>query len=208
REERIDADEAAVLRAQMAEPAFQAMLPYLGAHVIVSIPLRFPFGSIVRPIMVAGALGVATARLFLRRIDRAEWGRAWSIHSPLVFVLSAVPGFGSFAYLAAKPVRANRLLLRTLTDAVMKKVPWNLYDRTGLRRVIAKPSAFEVAAARARIASTPAPEADPNEGPVWELAWAAWPRAARPGSSRPTATITELPVPYPSVDPQPAPRVA
>ncbi len=207
REERITADEATTLRAQMAEPTFQAMLPYLGAHVIVSIPLRFPFGSIVRPLMVAGALGVATGRLLRRKIDREEWGRAWSIHSPLVIVLSAVPGFGSFAYLAAKPVRANRLLLRSLTDAVMKKVPWNLYERTGLRRFIARPTAFE-RATRAHNESISTPETDLDEGPVWELAWAARPRSARRTSSRSAATITELPAPYPSVHPQPAPRVA
>jgi undecaprenyl-diphosphatase len=205
REERIGAGEAAMLRAQMAEPTFQAMLPYLGAHVIVSIPLRFPIGSIVRPLMVLGALGVATGRLFMRRIDRAEWGRAWSIHSPLVIVLAAVPGFGSFAYLAAKPVRANRLLLRTLTDAVMKKVPWNLYQRSGLRRLVARPTGPELAA-RTNGAPAGTPETNPAGGPAWELAWAARPRSVR--QPRPKATITDLPAPYPSTPAQPAPRAA
>ncbi|MEA2593647.1 MAG: hypothetical protein QOF01_116 [Thermomicrobiales bacterium] len=208
RDERIGAAEAATLRTQMAEPTFQAMLPYLGAHVIVSIPLRFPIGSIVRPLMVLGALGVATGRLFMRRIDRAEWGRAWSIHSPLVILLSAVPGFGSFAYLAAKPVRANRLLLRTLTDAAAKKVPWNLYERSGLRRFIARPRALEIAAARTSDERTKTYETDLDEGPTWELAWAARPRSARQQQPRPKATITELPSPYPLAHSRSAPQVA
>ncbi|HEV3496715.1 MAG TPA: phosphatase PAP2 family protein, partial [Actinomycetes bacterium] len=43
-EGRITAEEAVTLREQIASPTFQAMLPYLGAHIAVSIPLRFPFG--------------------------------------------------------------------------------------------------------------------------------------------------------------------
>jgi hypothetical protein len=158
--------------------------------------------------MVLGALEVATGRLFMRRIDRAEWGRAWSIHSPLVILLSAVPGFGSFAYLAAKPVRANRLLLRTLTDAAAKKVPWNLYERSGLRRFIARPRALEIAAARTSDERTKTYETDLDEGPTWELAWAARPRSARQQQPRPKATITELPSPYPLAHCRSAPQVA
>ncbi len=138
---RISAAEAADLRTQMAEPTFQAMLPYLGAHFLISIPLRFPLGSIVRPILVAGALAAATGRFLTGRLSGEEWARARSIHSPLVILLAGVPGVGSFAYLTAKPVRANRLLLRTLGDAVLQKAPWHLYERTGLRRLVARPIA-------------------------------------------------------------------
>jgi undecaprenyl-diphosphatase len=136
---RISPSEAAELRTQMTEPTFQAMLPYLGAHFLISIPLRFPLGSIVRPILVAGALATATGRFLTGRIDREEWTRARGIHSPLVIIFAGVPAVGSFAYLTAKPVRANRLLLRTLGDAVLQKIPWHLYQRTGLRRLVARP---------------------------------------------------------------------
>jgi undecaprenyl-diphosphatase len=208
REERITGEEAAILRTQIVEPTFQEMLPYLGAHVLISIPLRFPLGTIVRPFLVAGALGVATVRLLRRQIDRETWGRAWSIHSPLVMILSAVPGFGSFAYLAAKPVRANRLLLRTLADAVGQKVPWNLYQRTGLRRFVARPSALEAAA----IAASKRCEAveSSDEDPAWEFAWAARPKpvqAARP-STKSHGKIIELTPCPPSSLIQPAPQVA
>jgi hypothetical protein len=136
---RLTAAEAAALRTQMTEPSFQAMLPYLGAHFLISIPLRFPLGSIVRPILVAGALATATGRFLTGRISREEWARARGIHSPLVILFAGVPGVGSFAYLTAKPVRANRLLLRTLGDAVLRKIPWHLYERVGLRRLVARP---------------------------------------------------------------------
>jgi undecaprenyl-diphosphatase len=142
-EGRLSAAEAVALREQIAAPTFQAMIPYLGAHIAVSVPLRFPLGSIARTLMVVGALGYETVRLFRRRIDRTQWRQALSIHSPLVAVLAAIPGFGAFAYLAAKPVRANRLLLRTVFDLALKKVPWNLYERTGMRRFVARP-AFSV----------------------------------------------------------------
>jgi hypothetical protein len=138
-EGRVTAAEAATMRAHMHSAEFQAMLPHLGAHIIISIPLRFPLGSIARVAWTVGVLGVATGRLLMRRIDRRAWQQAWQIHSPLVALLSAVPGFGTFAYLAAKPVRSNRLVLRATADVALQKLPWRLYHRTGLPRLIARP---------------------------------------------------------------------
>ena len=138
-EGRISQEEAVTLREQIAAPTFQLMVPYLGAHFLISIPLRFPLGSIGRPLMVLGALATAAWRRLRGRIDADAWALAREIHSPLVVVLSAVPGAGSFAYLAAKPVRANRLLLRTLADAGLGKLPWHAYERSGLRRLVAHP---------------------------------------------------------------------
>lgn len=167
-EGRITAEEAVTLREQIAAPTFQLMVPYLGAHFLISIPLRFPLGSIVRPLMVLGALAVATTRLLRRQIDRDAWKLAWSIHSPLVVLLSAIPGFGSFAYLAAKPVRTNRLLLRAVTDSALAKAPWNLYERSGLRRIIARP--LPAAEGTADV-TRPVSAEDSTTGPAWELGW-------------------------------------
>jgi len=135
-EGRVSDAEATELRAQMDTPQFQAVIPHLGAHVVISILLRFPFGSIARAGWTTWALLAATARLMARRIDRQAWKQAWSIHNPLVIALGAIPGFGTFAYLAAGPVRSNRLLMRVTVDAVMFKMPWRLYERTGMRRVV------------------------------------------------------------------------
>ncbi len=139
-EGRVTAAEAEAMRAHMDGAEFQAMMPHLGAHIVISIILRFPLGSIVRAAWTVGALVTATGRLLARRIDRRAWTQAWRIHSPLVIVLSAVPGFGTFAYLAAKPVRSNRLLLRATSDAMLTKAPWQVYERTGLRRLVARPA--------------------------------------------------------------------
>jgi|GEM_PF-2355159 len=135
-EGRISEFEAAKLRAEMETPQFQAVVPHLGAHVGISILLRFPLGSIARAAWSALALLGATGRLMARRIDFAAWKQAFSIHNPVVIALAAIPGFGAFAYLAAGPIRKNRLLMRLTVDAVMFKMPWRLYERTGMRRVM------------------------------------------------------------------------
>jgi membrane-associated phospholipid phosphatase len=139
RDGRINTMEATKIRAHMADPAFQEMVPYLGAQMLVSVPLRFPVGSIVRSVMVAGAWMSAAVRFATRRITREQWRRARSIHSPIVFLTSALPGFGAVAYLAAKPIRQDRLLLRALSDAVLMKTPRNLYTNSRLRRIVARP---------------------------------------------------------------------
>ena len=73
-----------------------------------------------------------------------------------MIALAAVPGAGSFAYLASKPVRDNRLLLRLVADAALQTLPWHLYERTGLRRLVARPAVATLPAAG--ISATP-PEA-------------------------------------------------
>jgi hypothetical protein len=138
-EGRIDAFQAKKLRAEIASPAVQSVLPHFGAHFMISVFLRFPFGSIARVAWSVWGLGAATVKLIARRIDRGEWKSAWDVHHPIVIALSAIPGFGAFAYLAARPVRSNRLLMRVTVDAVMLKVPKGLYEKSGLRKLIARP---------------------------------------------------------------------
>ena len=71
-----------------------------------------------------------------------------------MIVLSAIPGLGTFAYLAARPLRSNRLLLRTTADALLQKTLRRLYERTGLRRLIARPASSPAAG----IAGSSAPQ--------------------------------------------------
>ncbi|RIK44668.1 MAG: hypothetical protein DCC58_07935 [Chloroflexi bacterium] len=140
REGRLQPREAARLRAEMETPQFQAVVPHLGAHVVISVFLRFPLGSMARASWSLWGLLSATGRLLARRIDRHTWRQLASIHSPLVIALAAIPGFGTFAYVASKPVRSNRLLVRVMLDAALLKAPWRLYQRSGLRRVVARTS--------------------------------------------------------------------
>ena len=95
-EGRLSDAETVKLREQIAQPDFQQMMPYLGGHILLSIPLRFPFGCIIRPILVAGALGWSTLLLARRKIDRVEWKRAFGIHSPLVMLVAAIPGLAQW----------------------------------------------------------------------------------------------------------------
>jgi hypothetical protein len=113
------------------------------------VVLRFPLGSLARVAWTSMALLGATARLMTRRSDRHAWKQAFGVHSPLVILLAAVPGLGAFAYLAARPVLANRLLLRVTLDATLRKAPWRLYEHSRLRRLIALPSARQAAPALA-----------------------------------------------------------
>ena len=152
---RIDAGQADRLRGEITSPAVQAILPHFGAHFIISVFLRFPFGSIARFVWSSWGLGAATVRLFARRIDRKTWKMAWDVHHPLVIAISAIPGFGAFAYLVSRPVRSNRLLMRVTVDAVMLKAPKRLYERSGLRRLVAPATQPQLVPAVVRVPSGP-----------------------------------------------------
>ena len=152
---RINAEKADRLRAEIASPAVQSVLPHFGAHFVISVFLRFPFGSIARFAWSVWGLGAATVKLLMRRIDRQAWKHAWEVHHPIVIAISALPGFGAFAYLAARPVRSNRLLMRVTVDAVMLKLPKDLWNRSGLRKLIAPAMQPQLAPVPARIPAGP-----------------------------------------------------
>jgi hypothetical protein len=136
-EGRLTATRALRLRAELAEPQFHAVLPHFGVHLTISAILRFPFGSMARAGYTFGSLLLGNVRYLIGRIDRAAWHRSNQTHSPLVLVCAAIPGFGAFAYLASSPVRAHPLLLRVGLDSMLQKIPWDLYERAGLRSVVA-----------------------------------------------------------------------
>jgi undecaprenyl-diphosphatase len=149
-EGRVTSAQASTLRAQVESAEIRSVMPHLGAHGVISIFLRFPFGSIVRPAWTLSALLFATAALLLRKRSFRQWRASFSVHSPLVLAFSAVPGFGAFAYLLAAPVRQNRLLVRAVGDHLLLKVPGGLYEKTGVRRLVAPPSRWPAANAAHR----------------------------------------------------------
>lgn len=138
-EGRLTPDEAVQVRAELDEPQVLAVLPHFGVHLAIGIVLRFPIGSIMRATYTLVNLLLATGRLLLRRIDRATWRQSFGIHSPLVILIAGMPGIGTFAYLASRPLRSNHLLLRVGLDAVLMKLPKRVYERTGLRWIFARP---------------------------------------------------------------------
>ena len=146
-EEKISAEEAAVLRRTVAEPEIAVATRHLGAHLALSVPLRFPLGSIARSLWT----------LVLR--GRAEWsalrGRASArtarrVHSLPVALGGAIPGFGAFAYLLSKPFREQRALGALLLDQSFRKVPFQSYRRLHLGAL-----AIAMARPRARVEQAP-----------------------------------------------------
>jgi hypothetical protein len=154
RDGRVSAREAEQLRQDLNEPTVLAVLPHFGVHLAIGAVLRFPIGSIMRASYTALNLLLATLRLLVRNIDRRQWRQALGIHSPLVILIAGMPGIGTFAYLASKPVRSHHLLLRVGLDAVLLMLPFHVYERTGLRWVIARPNTE----ARARMDRTSPPK--------------------------------------------------
>ena len=141
-EERIDHAEAEAVRAALAEPQMHRVLPHFAVHLSIGIALRFPIGSIVRASYVLLNLLAATIRLLLRKIDRDEWRRDFSIHSPLVLLVAGMPGIGTFAYLLSGPIRSNHMLMRMLADTILLKIPGRIYERVGWRALVARPAGW------------------------------------------------------------------
>ena len=119
-------DESDQLRAAMATPEVAAVTANLGAHMALSIPLRFPLGSLARFVWT-GVARVKAERVALRGGRSA--GVARQIHSVPVALMGLVPGFGADAYLLAKPLRANRALAVIVFDRLLRKASARLYWR-------------------------------------------------------------------------------
>ena len=135
-EKRIDAARAADLRDQIQTSEVASLLKHLGAHIALSVALRFPFGSIARFAWVAYFRLKARYDRARARITREEYAEARSIHSIPVMLISLIPGFGTIAYMASGTVRSTGLT-RLLIDQIASKLPFRLYGRLGLSNLTA-----------------------------------------------------------------------
>jgi len=133
--------EAEGARAELAAPEMTAATANLGAHLAMSVPLRFPLGSIAR----SGWTISARLKGEWQGLRNAETRRAArNVHSLPVAALGAVPGFGAFAYLAAKPFRRQRVLRAVVFDQSLRHLPFKLHSRlhlSALSRWMALPAA-------------------------------------------------------------------
>jgi hypothetical protein len=121
--------EAEAARSTLKAPEMAAATGSLGAHLAMSVPLRFPLGSIAR----TGWTVVARVKGEVRGLRDAEARRsARSVHSTPVALLGAVPGFGAFAYLAARPFREQRVLRAVMFDQALRHMPLRLHARLHL----------------------------------------------------------------------------
>jgi hypothetical protein len=128
----LDEEEAEKVMRSLEAPETIAVLGHLGAHIAISIPLRFPFGSVIRFGWTIFFRLRSEVRALLRQGSREELRGARRIHTLTVAVLSATPGLGTFAYILAEPLRKNRPLLAVLLDEALRKLPFGLYRRQHL----------------------------------------------------------------------------
>ena len=135
REGKLEPSQAVALRSQLSSGEVRDSLHHLGAHLVLSAVLRFPFGSAARLVWTVAFWGITQSRRFRSR-DTAQAGVVSNVHTPLVMVLSIIPGFGAIAYLAARPLR-RKLLIRLMLDQTAWKLPFKLYTRMGLGRLLA-----------------------------------------------------------------------
>ncbi len=133
-EGRITPERAQELKADLRTDEAHAAMTHLGAHLAITALFRFPFGSIIRPLWTLG--------FFMRGFYQAIRGGGkvcWqfiTLHNPLVILLSIIPGLGGFAYLTSRPLR-RMILVRLMIDRLGRKIPFRLYSRLRIDRLVA-----------------------------------------------------------------------
>ena len=135
-EGRIDAAQAASLRDNLASSEVERLRRHLGAHVILTLVLRFPFGSIFRFAWVAGFRFKARYDLAKGTMTKAQYRQSKRIHTLPVMLISLVPLLGTVAYLASGTVRKSGVS-RMFIDQSAYKLPFRLYSRLGLAHIAA-----------------------------------------------------------------------
>lgn len=106
-----------------------AVLAHLGAHLAMSIPLRFPLGSMARFAWTLTFRAKAELRALIHRHADEETKRARAVHSLPVMFAAGIPGVGAAAYVLAAPLRNNRILMAVAADQALRLLPLRLYDR-------------------------------------------------------------------------------
>ena len=135
REGKVGPSQAAALRAHLSSGQVQDALHHLGVHILLSAPIPIPgLQNLARLAWTLAYSAVAQVRCIrCRAAGSAE--KLPNIHSPLVMALSLLPVLGTFAYLAARPLR-NKLLMRLILDQAARKLPFGLYRHMHLERLL------------------------------------------------------------------------
>jgi undecaprenyl-diphosphatase len=138
-EGQIDSAQAASLRHLMSTSEVESLLKHLGAHLTLTVAIAIPIPGLRSAARFAWTLTFRLKALWTLgrgRITREEYRVARSIHSVPVMLLALIPALGALAY-AASDTMVKRGLGRMLLDQSAHKIPFGLYDRLGLSRVIA-----------------------------------------------------------------------
>ena len=128
-EGRLSPAEANRLRESLALPEVASATGHLGTHMAMSVPLRFPLGSIARS---AWTISLRARGEWMALRGRGSARSARDIHSLPVAVVAAVPGLGTFAYTLAKPLRQQRAIGAIALDQSLRHVSGSLYRRLHL----------------------------------------------------------------------------
>jgi hypothetical protein len=112
-----------------------AVLGHLGGQIAISIPLRFPAGSLARLVWAAAFRARAELRAATRRAAPEETRVARGTHSIAVMCVAAIPGLGAAAYVLASPLRKNAVLFGAALDQAFRLLPLGLHRRGHLDAV-------------------------------------------------------------------------
>ena len=139
-EGRIGPAEEADLRTRLASGEAQNATRHMGAHMVLSVAIAIPIPgarSLARFLWTLAFWAKAQVTR-IRHYGSESAAQASNIHTPLVMVLALVPGLGGVAYLASRPLR-HKLLVRLVLDQIAWKLPFRLYTRTHLDRILPPP---------------------------------------------------------------------
>ena len=137
-EGRINSSEAADLRSRLSSSQAQNALHHLGAHIVLTVAIAVPVPGVRSLARFAWTLGYwarGQARRWTHTLQEPGT-TSENIHTPLVMAVTLLPGFGSVAYLLSRPLR-SKLLARLMFDEVGWRLPFRLYQRTRLDRLVA-----------------------------------------------------------------------
>ncbi len=129
-QQRISHERADEMRKSLADPSVAIALEHLGAHMMISVVFRFPFGSITRVLWVLTFM-IRASDATIRRRENSSGGL--DVHNPLVLIWAGLPGVGLIAYMFSRPL-LKPALIRLALDQTMYSMPLRLYWRTGTSR--------------------------------------------------------------------------
>lgn len=131
----ISEEQATQAKAELKTGPVATVMVHLGAQFAMSIPLRFPLGSLARLAWSSTFRLRAELRSVLHRATAEETHTARGIHSVPVIVASGLPGIGAAAYVLAAPLRSNPVVLGAALDRAFRLLPFRLYERFHLRPI-------------------------------------------------------------------------
>jgi hypothetical protein len=137
-EGRLSHSESAELRSHLSSGAAKEPIHHLGVHLVLSVVLAIPIPGL-RSLARFGWTFTFWIKAQARRLRHraTESTRAsLRVHTPLVMAFALVPGFGGISYMLSRPLR-RRQLIRLMLDQMANKLPFRLYGRLRMGRMLA-----------------------------------------------------------------------